>query len=85
MPDGKIAACNLADDIDHFPYGIALAIAQIANQAFGAIFKMIQCAFMRIGQIGYIQVIANAGAVARWIVLAINGDMGDGCRALFAG
>ncbi len=56
------------DRVDHFEHRIAVAIAAIERRAGAAVAQVIQRGAMGAGQIGDVDVVADAGAVGRRIV-----------------
>ena len=51
----------------------AMSVAQVVNHPVSPI-ERLKGQQMRLGQIRYVDVVANAGAVRRWVVLAKNLD-----------
>src|SRR5690242_18003722 len=72
MLDPDLVADNFRRGIDDFFHRIAMAGADIEGARGAAAIKVLQSAEMRPADIGYMNVITNAGAVGSWIVRAEN-------------
>ena len=66
---------NAARLLDHLAYGKTLSAAEVEGGAFAAAQQVFERKNMRLRQIAHMDVVADTGAVGRWVVRAEHRDL----------
>ena len=72
--DGELSSADLAHHFDDFRHRVALIVAQIERRTVVALAKIFESENVGVGQVGDVNVVADASAVRRRIVVAENAD-----------